>query len=100
LRRCRKHYAERQLFFLDLVQQRGLPLTFPVTGHGMNLAGLLPDDVEDRSVSLRLQQVGLDVPALSRYRVASGQPGLLFGLAAFSTAEIARGVSTMHQALS
>jgi GntR family transcriptional regulator/MocR family aminotransferase len=99
LRRCRRHYSERQSFFLDLVQQRGLPLRFPVTGHGMNLAGLLSDGGGDRAVSLRLQQVGLDVPPLSRYRTAAGPPGLLFGLAAFNMPEIERGVRAMNQVL-
>ena len=95
LRRCRRHYAERQALFLGLVKRHRLPLTFPITGRGMNLAGMLPRQMDDRELSLRLQAVGLDIPPLSRYAVNPVRPGLLFGLAAFGLQEIERGVSRM-----
>jgi GntR family transcriptional regulator/MocR family aminotransferase len=100
LRRCRRHYAERQSHFLTLVKQYRLPLTFPVTGHGMNLAGFLSKPLDDREVSARLHHAGLDVPPLSRYAVKPARSGLLFGLAAFDTREIERGVVKIARALS
>jgi GntR family transcriptional regulator/MocR family aminotransferase len=97
LRRCRKHYAERQSHFLEQVVRCGLPLTFPITGRGMNLAGMLPDGSDDRAWSERLREAGLDVPPLSRYAVQPTPPGLLFGLAAFDLRAIERGVVRMAQ---
>lgn len=97
LRRCRRHYAERQSYFLQQVSRCGLPLSFPITGRGMNLAGMLPENFSDRVYSNRLKAAGLDVPPLSRYAVRPTPPGLLFGLAAFDKRSIQRGVSKMAQ---
>lgn len=99
LRRCRRHYAERQTFFLDQVARHGLPLKFPVTGRGMNLTGMLPEDANDRLWSNRLREAGLDVPPLSRYAIKSVRPGLLFGLAGFEARDIQRGVAKMARVL-
>jgi len=98
LRRCRRHYAERQSFFLEQVARCGLPLRFPVSGRGMNLAGLLPDGTDDFQLSCALTQHGLDVPPLARYAIKPTQPGLLFGLAAFNKQEIQQGVEHMRKA--
>lgn len=95
LRRCRRHYAERQLFFLEQVKRCGIPLTFPVTGRGMNLTGMLPESTNDRALSMRLRGVELDVPPLSRYAVKPVRPGLVFGLAAFDKRKILKGIEKM-----
>jgi GntR family transcriptional regulator/MocR family aminotransferase len=95
LRRCRRHYAERQAFFLEQIERRRLPLKFPVTGRGMNLAGMLLEDMNDERLSRRLHTAGLDIPALSRYAMRPIQPGLLFGLAAFDIKQIREGVGRM-----
>jgi len=99
LRRCRKQYAERQSYFLEQVSRFSLPLRFPITGRGMNLAGMLPETVNDRICSDRLRLAGLDVPPLSRYAVRPTPPGLLFGLAAFDKRAIQRGVARMAPVL-
>jgi GntR family transcriptional regulator/MocR family aminotransferase len=99
LRRCRKQYAERQSYFLEQVASLGLPLRFPITGRGMNLAGMLPKTANDRVCSDRLRLAGLDVPPLSRYAVGPTPPGLLFGLAAFDKRAIQRGVARMAPVL-
>jgi GntR family transcriptional regulator / MocR family aminotransferase len=95
LRRCRRRYAERQAYFLEQIRRRKLPLKFPVTGRGMNLAGMLPKDINDEKLSRRLQAEGLDIPPLSRYAVRPICPGLLFGLAAFDLEQIRDGVARM-----
>jgi GntR family transcriptional regulator/MocR family aminotransferase len=100
LRRCRRHYAERQAFFLEQVERRKLPLTFPVTGRGMNLAGMLPEEMNDERLSRRLRTAGLDIPSLSRYAMRPIQPGLLFGLAAFDIKQIREGVGQMARVFS
>jgi GntR family transcriptional regulator/MocR family aminotransferase len=97
LRRCRRHYAERQHFFLEQTKRLGLPLHFPVSGRGMNLAALLPDGTDDAQLSIRLRKVGLDVPSLTRYAMQPVAPGLLFGLAAFNHQEIRQGIERMDK---
>jgi GntR family transcriptional regulator / MocR family aminotransferase len=99
LRRCRKHYAERQSYFLEEVMRHGLPLRFPITGRGMNLAGMLPAGADDLQCSEQLRRSGLDVPPLSRYAVRPTAPGLLFGLAAYDLRAIERGVTRMARVL-
>lgn len=96
LRRCRRHYAERQSFFLEQVKRFRLPLRFPVSGRGMNLAGLLPEGTDDNALSIRLQKVGLDIPPLTRYAIQPVAPGLLFGLAAFDHQKIREGIARMN----
>jgi len=95
LRRCRRHYAERQTFFLEQVKRYGIPLTFPVTGRGMNLAGMLPENANDRALSIQLRNAELDIPPLSRYAVEPVRPGLVFGLAAFDKRNILKGIEKM-----
>lgn len=97
LRRCRRHYAERQSLFLSLVEKYELPLAFPITGRGMNLAGMLPKGFDDQLWSDRLKAAGLDIPALSSYALRTTPPGLLFGLAAFDQPAIQRAVAKMAQ---
>ena len=99
LRRCRRVYAERQAYFLDLVRRKGLPLSFPITGRGMNLAGRLPQGFDDRVLSQRLQATGLDIPSLSTYGIDAKLPGFLFGLTAFDKPEIHRGVEGLARVL-
>jgi GntR family transcriptional regulator / MocR family aminotransferase len=94
-RRCRKHYAERQSCFLKQVSRFGLPMTFPITGRGMNLAGMFPSNLNDRACNDRLRLGGLDVPPVSWYAVGLTPPGLPFGLAAFDKQAIQRGVARM-----
>jgi GntR family transcriptional regulator/MocR family aminotransferase len=95
LRRCRRHYAERQESFLEAVARHSLPLTFPITDGGMNIAGLLPDSVDDHRCSERLRLNGLDIPPLSKYCISNVRPGLLFGFTAFEPRAIRRGVEKL-----
>jgi GntR family transcriptional regulator / MocR family aminotransferase len=98
LRRCRKVYSERQEYFLDLVRRRELPLEFPTTGRGMNLAGRLPNHFGDRALRNPLAAEGLDVPLLSSYSIIARTPGLLFGLTAFEPPSILKGVERLSRA--
>lgn len=95
LRRCRRHYAERQETFLDAIARHGLPLSFPITDGGMNIAGLLPTGTDDSFYSEQLRLNGLDVPPLSKYSIANVQPGLLFGFTAFDPRTIRRGIDKL-----
>lgn len=88
IRRCRKAYAERQAFFLELFRGADLPFTFEHTDGGMNLIGLLPEGTDDAAWSALLQNAGLDVPALSHYAIKPTRPGLVFGFTGFTEDEI------------
>jgi hypothetical protein len=89
----------RQGYFLKQVSRFSLPMTSPITGRGMNLAGMLPSSFNDRACSDRLRLAGLDVPPLLWYAVGLTPPGLLFGLAAFDKRAIQHGVARMAVAL-
>jgi GntR family transcriptional regulator/MocR family aminotransferase len=95
IRRCRKHYAERQQTFLAAVRRCKLPLDFRYCDGGMNLTGFLPPDYDDRKWSERLGAAGLDVPALSQYAHTPTERGLVFGFTAFTPVQIRQGVGKM-----
>ncbi|GGH08789.1 PLP-dependent aminotransferase family protein [Silvibacterium dinghuense] len=99
LRRCRRIYRERQQLFLDLVSRKGLPLRFPVTGRGMNLAGHFVMETDDARVGAALEREGVDTPALSSYCSQARCSGLLFGLTAFTDAEIRMGIEMLANTL-
>jgi GntR family transcriptional regulator/MocR family aminotransferase len=84
MRRSRREYALRLEVFLDSVTKFDLPLSFPYTDGGMNLAGFLRSAAGDAECSRRLEKKGLEVPALSRYSLRATSPGLLFGFTAFA----------------
>lgn len=83
IRRCRREYAARHALFLDLFARTDLPLTFEHTDGGMNVVGYLAEGSDDAAWSLRLQNAGFDVPALSHYAIEPTRPGLVFGFTAF-----------------
>ena len=99
LRRCRRHYRERQALFLELIQSKGLPFHFPITGRGMNLAGHLPSGIDDVLCSKVAQQHGLDMPALSSFCSSAEATGLLFGVTAFDFPAIQQGVERLARAM-
>ncbi|HYD16632.1 MAG TPA: PLP-dependent aminotransferase family protein [Candidatus Nanoarchaeia archaeon] len=90
IRRCRKAYAQRQEYFLDLFNRAKLPLEFRHTDGGMNVTGFLPSDYDDTAWSQALKQVDFDVPPLSHYSLKTTNPGLVFGFTAF-TPEVLKG---------
>ncbi len=99
LRRCRRIYRQRQDFFLELVQKKGLPFSFSVRGRGMNLAGSLDVSVDDYLLSETLQRRGLDTPPISGYCSDAVLSGLLFGLTAYDETAITVGVEKMASVL-
>ena len=84
IRRCRREYASRQAYFLELFSREKLPLTFEPSDGGMNLVGFLPEGSDDALWSKALAEEGFDVPALSHYAELPTRPGLVFGFTAFS----------------
>ena len=99
VRRCRKAYAERQTLFLRLAADTEVPLEFPNTDGGMNLAGLLPEGEDDEAWSRRLAEAGFDVPALSRFALRATRPGLVFGFTAFPPAVLRSSFARLRRVL-
>ena len=99
LRRCRRHYAERQQCFLEAIGRYDLPLVFPITDGGMNVTGLLPNGIDDYLCSEQLRLNGLDIPPLSKYSISHMRPGLLFGFTAFDPRTIRRGVEKLAKVI-
>ncbi|HET6207209.1 MAG TPA: hypothetical protein VFD98_10395, partial [Terracidiphilus sp.] len=95
LRRCRRAYAERRQCFLESVYHAGLPLEFPNTDGGMNLAALIRSSLDDYRLSEEFRSSGLDIPPLSRYSIRHAHPGFLLGFTAFEPRAIARAVERM-----
>jgi GntR family transcriptional regulator/MocR family aminotransferase len=100
IRRSRGKYGQRLETFLESVSKLGLPLSFPHTDGGMNVAGFLNDGAQDKEYSKRLKRNGLDVPPLSRYSLRPTRPGLVFGFTAFEPQTIRESMKRVAHALS
>jgi len=99
IRRSRGEYGERLQTFLATARKHGLPLSFPNTDGGMNLAGFLDSAGPDREYSERLQRAGLEIPALSQYSMRPTRPGLVFGFTAFGHQTIREAMERVALAL-
>ena len=99
IRRSRAKYGERLDTFLESASKLGLPLSFPYTDGGMNLTGFLNSAARDQEYSMRLQQNGLDIPALSQYSLRPTRPGLVFGFTAFEPQAIRESLKRVALAL-
>lgn len=99
LRRCRRHYAERQQCFLAEMRKYDLPFEFPITDGGMNLAGLLPAGADDCRWSRLFAQQALDISPLSRYAIEDGRRGMLFGFTAFEPKAIRTGIAKLARVM-
>jgi GntR family transcriptional regulator/MocR family aminotransferase len=101
IRRCRSEYARRLDALVESAQRQRLPLTFPHTDGGMNLAGFFADpDCDDEKHARRLRRAGFDVPSLSHYSLQRSQAGLVLGFTAFEAPEIRDSIRRLGQVLS
>jgi GntR family transcriptional regulator / MocR family aminotransferase len=100
IRRSRREYGHRLEVFLESTSRLSLPISFPHTDGGMNLAGFLDNGIADDKLSASFRAIGLDIPALSRYSLrAASPPGLLFGFTAFEPATIRKSMQTVARIL-
>ena len=99
IRRCRSEYGARLQTLVESAVRFGLPLSFPHTDGGMNLAGFLEDGANDERYSACLHEQGLEVPALSLYSIRPTRVGLLFGFTAFSQNAIRYAMKRAAEAL-
>ncbi len=94
IRRMRTLYAQRQQILLELVRQE-LHGAIELEEHeaGMHLIGWLPQTLDDRLVSLRVAQQGVELQALSNFSEQKlERPGLLFGYAGINEQEMREGI--------
>jgi GntR family transcriptional regulator/MocR family aminotransferase len=101
VRRMRKAYAERQQALIAAVDREmaGLLRIEPADA-GMHVIGWLPPSSDDAAVSSRALELGVEVPALSRYRLrAPLAPGLLLGFAALRPTAMTTALRKLRKAI-
>jgi GntR family transcriptional regulator/MocR family aminotransferase len=99
IRRSRREYALRLEAFLEAAAKFDLPVSFPFTDGGMNLAGFLHGLAADTECSRSLQERGLEAAPLSRYALRATPPGLLFGFSGFAPGRIGKSMEIAASAL-
>jgi len=84
LRRMRRLYAERRLFFLEAADKYlGRWLRFRGSESGIQIVGMFRHACDDRAIAMAAHQQRINVSALSiQYRHGQGQNGLVMGFAA------------------
>jgi GntR family transcriptional regulator/MocR family aminotransferase len=95
-------YAERQEALLDSAGRwLGDRLEVRPTGAGMHLVGWLAEGVDDRMISARAYEMGVEVPPISRYALTPlTRGGLLLGWAGYSPAAMDAAMERLAAALS
>ena len=67
---------------------------------GLHLIGWLPEGADDRAISVRAEQAGIQVPPLSAYSLEEQQrPGLMLGYAAFDELLIEKSIRQLRRVL-
>ncbi|WP_424684200.1 PLP-dependent aminotransferase family protein [Frateuria sp. YIM B11624] len=101
IRRMRTLYAARRAALLDAIG-RHLPGRLQVVGAeaGMQLAALLPDDVDDLALSRRAAKAGVSVRPLSQcYRGPAQRNGLILGYGGVDARAIEEGIRRLARCL-
>ena len=100
IRRCRKAYSQKLEVFMEAADRHRLPLNFPFTDGGMNLAGYFEDPTIDAAMASRkLEDEGLDCPSLDRYSLKKPSAALVFGFTAFDHKMIQKSVAKVATVL-
>jgi GntR family transcriptional regulator/MocR family aminotransferase len=100
IRRCRKAYSQKLEVFMEAADRHRLPLNFPFTDGGMNLAGYFEDPTIDAAMASRkLEDEGLDCPSLDRYSLKEPSAALVFGFTAFDHKMIQKSVAKVATVL-
>ncbi|MFN8060225.1 MAG: PLP-dependent aminotransferase family protein [Vicinamibacterales bacterium] len=100
IRRCRRHYGERQRVFLERARSVGLPFDFAHADGGMNLLGRLPAGTDEGRLGRLMSDAGFDIPTLAAYSLRPQPlPGFVFGFSAFTVSELERHLTNLARAL-
>ncbi|HEX5114885.1 MAG TPA: PLP-dependent aminotransferase family protein [Pseudonocardiaceae bacterium] len=95
LRRMRPVYRRRRDALLSTLEQR-LPRLRPAgVSAGFHLVTWLPPELDETDVVRRAAERGVGVYGVTPYRIAPGEPGLLFGYAGLAERAIAEGVEIL-----
>ncbi len=101
IRHMRTLYAERRTLLIEAIE-RELGDTLEINGDaaGMHLLAWLPHGVNDKLLSKRLRQRGIEAPALSQYALAPlRRHGLVLGYAGFSAKQLRDGAHLLQAVL-
>jgi GntR family transcriptional regulator/MocR family aminotransferase len=101
IRKMRNLYFERQQALLEVLERYCQGLITPAPSNsGMHLIGWLPKHLDDRAVSIRAREFGVDVIPLSIYCVNSIQPpGLLIGFSCIDPESMPTAASLLADAI-
>lgn len=99
VRRMRALYRARRDLFLEAAEKQLPMLAFPMLHAGLRATGFFNDARDDRAASRDAARAGLDAPALSKYYVGRGKPGLVLGYAGLTPDAIRRGVRDLGRVL-
>lgn len=101
VRRMRQVYAERMSVLQEAASRylAGL-LDVDLADSGMRTMGWLAEGLSDHSVARRAREAGLELSALSDFRIRYPQkPGLVLGFAACEPSELRRGATVLARVL-
>ncbi len=101
IRRMKKLYMERQALLVEAARRelQGA-LDVPPTPAGLHVVGWLDPKLDDRNVSQLAQQLGVDTPPLSVYRLQDRPlQGLVLGYAGIAPQEIETGMQRLARAI-
>lgn len=101
IRRMRTLYAERQAALVEAAQERLAGwLEINAAEAGLHLVGWLPAGIDDRQVSQRLKEHGVEALSLSSFAMGLlPRGGLVLGYAAVDIEQIRAGVGQMTSSL-
>lgn len=97
IRRMRALYHERRDILLDAIAERLADrIEVKASDTGLHVTGWLKHGMDDREVSRRAADKGLDLPPLSRYYLTRHpRPGLMFNYASVPPRDLRRGIGIL-----
>jgi GntR family transcriptional regulator / MocR family aminotransferase len=100
LRRMRELYRARQASMIhDLARASGGALTLAPSLQGMHLAHEIGARVDDRVLSARAAEAGVQLAPISRYCIEAKRRGWLFGYAGYDEAALGRAARVLARRL-
>jgi GntR family transcriptional regulator/MocR family aminotransferase len=101
IRKMRNLYFERQQALLEVLNEYCLDLIRPVSSDsGMHLIGWLPKHLDDKAVSAKARELGVDVIPLSIYSIQVKQPpAILIGFSCVDPKEMPAAAKLLAKAI-
>ncbi|HEX3788654.1 MAG TPA: PLP-dependent aminotransferase family protein [Pseudonocardiaceae bacterium] len=99
LRRMRPVYRRRRDALLAALRERAPDLRPAGISAGFHLVTWLPSDLAEDAVVRTAARRGLGVYGVTPYRIAAGEPGLLFGYAGLTEPTITEGIGLLAEVI-